>query len=664
VRPRVSIVTSSFNQGHFIGRTIDSIRAQDYPDIEHIVVDGMSTDDTVDVLARYPHLKVIREPDRGQADAINKGFRIASGAILGFLNSDDLLEPGAITAVVSAIDPAAGRHVVMGRCLFIDEHDRPLGVEHPSAFESHRRVLEIWKGHWLPQPSTFWTREAWEQSGPLNIEEQLLLDYDLFCRMSRDFAFHRIDRVLSRYRLHTQSKTRSVSDADRLEQAIAVSRRYWGKPSSLMYWQIQASYCRYRLDRRARAVRMMQSGRALRRQGRRVAGTVQLLSGGLLAPDVVADVVVMPVLMPAARRLLGRPRRAKRRPISPQTQAYLSGAELFPDNWAGPTVIVARELNATHTHLVLEAALPSWTLSTPLSIEAHISGRSLGVQPAGTNKRFRLVWPLKDVLPGAHQVQLNANGFVVPHDMLGTHDYRPLSYHVEALGFAALTTPDSTPFETDERTARLQQLVESIANLPDDWHGAGTVGRNVLLAIVHHARALGVIQNSVETGSGKTTLLLSHLSNNHRVFAVDAGQSISRVKSSPLLAENTVTYVEGPTQRTLPKFEFVDRYQLVLLDGPHGYPFPDLEYYYLYPALDTGGLLIIDDIRIPSVGRMFDIIAADDMFETLEVVDGNTAFLRRTDAPLVDPESDGWWLQGYNASYYTAITGRTPDARK
>ena len=305
MRPKVSIVTSSYNQGDFIGRTIDSIQAQDYPDIEHIVVDGMSTDATVDVLARYPHLKVIREPDRGQADAINKGFRIASGQIFGFVNSDDLLEPGAITAVVDAIDPAAGRHVVMGRCLFIDEHDRFLGVEHPSAFESHRRVLEIWKGHCLPQPSIFWTREVWERSGPLNTEEQLMLDYDLFCRLSRDFDFHRIDRVLSSYRLHTQSKTSSVTDADRLEQAITVSRRYWGSPFSLKYWQIQSSYIRYRLDRRSRAVRMMRSGRARRREGRRVSGAMQLLSGALLAPDVVADVAVMPVLRPFARKLIG-----------------------------------------------------------------------------------------------------------------------------------------------------------------------------------------------------------------------------------------------------------------------------------------------------------------------------------------------------------------------
>jgi hypothetical protein len=93
----------------------------------------------------------------------------------------------------------------------------------------------------------------------------------------------------------------------------------------------------------------------------------------------------------------------------------------------------------------------------------------------------------------------------------------------------------------------------------------------------------------------------------------------------------------------------------VLIDGPHGYPFPDLEYYYLYPTIADAGLLVIDDIQIPSIGRMFDIIRAGEMFELLEIVDGNTAFLKRTGAPLIDPDSDSWWLQGYNRSYYQQL---------
>ena len=137
------MVTPSFNQGAFLERTIASVEAQDYPDLEHIVVDGMSTDDTPDVLARHPRLVVIREPDKGQADAINKGLARAAGSVLCVLNSDDTFAPGALRRVAAEIDPARGRHVVLGRCRFVDEADRFLGFEHPSGFESHRRVLEI-----------------------------------------------------------------------------------------------------------------------------------------------------------------------------------------------------------------------------------------------------------------------------------------------------------------------------------------------------------------------------------------------------------------------------------------------------------------------------------------------------------------------------------------
>lgn len=205
--------------------------------------------------------------------------------------------------------------------------------------------------------------------------------------------------------------------------------------------------------------------------------------------------------------------------------------------------------------------------------------------------------------------------------------------------------------------APLDQLVDSIARLPEDWHGAGSVGRNVLSAMIRHAAASGPVRHSAETGSGKTTVLLSHLSQDHTVFAVDAGNSVSQVKQSALFNPASTTFVEGPTQRTLPAHRFVHTHNLVLIDGPHGYPFPDLEYYYLYPTIETGGLLIIDDLRIPSIGRMFDIVKSDEMFELVDVVDGNTAFLRRTTAPLIHPESDSWWLQGFNRSYYEEIMG-------
>lgn len=160
----------------------------------------------------------------------------------------------------------------------------------------------------------------------------------------------------------------------------------------------------------------------------------------------------------------------------------------------------------------------------------------------------------------------------------------------------------------------------------------------------------------METGCGKTTLLFSHLSTSRLVFARDIGRSISQTKASPLLKAENVTFVEGPTQVTLPNYSFTHKVQIALLDGPHGYPFPDLEYYYFYPLIATGGLLLVDDIQIPSIGRMFDIIKADEMFNLLDVV-GNMAILRRSEAPLVDPQSDSWWLQGYNRGHWEEING-------
>lgn len=198
-------------------------------------------------------------------------------------------------------------------------------------------------------------------------------------------------------------------------------------------------------------------------------------------------------------------------------------------------------------------------------------------------------------------------------------------------------------------------MLDAISALPEDWHGAGSINRLVLDAIARHCGALGPIRNSAETGAGRTTLLLSHLSEQHWVFAVNDAESLSQTRASPLLRSETVSFIEGPTQLTLPTHRFDREFQLVLLDGPHGYPFPDLEYYYFYPHIQTGGLLIIDDVQIPSIGRMLDIIKADAMFELLEVV-VNMAFLRRTAAPLIDPLSDSWWLQGFNSSHLEEIT--------
>jgi hypothetical protein len=142
---------------------------------------------------------------------------------------------------------------------------------------------------------------------------------------------------------------------------------------------------------------------------------------------------------------------------------------------------------------------------------------------------------------------------------------------------------------------------------------------------------------------------MSHLSKNHTVFALDAGDgSIANVKACMLLEGSAVTFVEGPTQQTLPQYQFNHKLQAVIIDGPHAYPFPDLEYYFLYPHLEQGALLVLDDIHIRTVHNLFDFLRADRMFQLDEVV-RSTAFFTRTEAPTFDPMEGPWRAQNYNA---------------
>jgi hypothetical protein len=207
---------------------------------------------------------------------------------------------------------------------------------------------------------------------------------------------------------------------------------------------------------------------------------------------------------------------------------------------------------------------------------------------------------------------------------------------------------------------KVAEVINKVEALPADWNGVGSVGGNVLRAIAQHAERIGAVRNSAETGSGKTTLLFSHLSANHLVFAIDEGKSISQVRNSPLFEAKNVTFIEGFTQETLPAYHFQHKLQLALIDGPHGYPFPDLEYFYFYPQIEPGGMLLVDDIKIPTIRRMFEIIQAGDMFRLLEVVDDNTAFFQRTEVPFVSLTGDSWWHQGYNRPYYNEMLNPSP----
>jgi len=196
----------------------------------------------------------------------------------------------------------------------------------------------------------------------------------------------------------------------------------------------------------------------------------------------------------------------------------------------------------------------------------------------------------------------------------------------------------------------MAEILEQIATLPDSWPFAGSLRMVVLRRIAALVGERGGIARSAETGTGKSTLLLSHLSAQHTVFTIDdagAGDSLKVVRESPLLRAESVAFVVGPTQRTLATHTFEAPLDLVMIDGPHGFPFAQLEYFWFYPHLADGALLIVDDVHIRAVNDLFRVLRADAMFELVDVV-RTTAFFRRTSAPALDPEGDGWWLQRYN----------------
>ena len=203
--PLVSIVTPSFNQARFLRRTIESVLAQDHPRIEYIVRDGGSTDGSRDILASYgDRLRWVSEPDGGQSAAINRGFETASGEIRGYLNSDDVLVPGALSAVVAHFAGAASCDLVYGDGEYIDADDRVIGCC-PTGAHSLARLAEE---NFICQPAAFWRATLAREVGPFNEALHYAMDYEYWLRIARAGGrMEHLPRTLAATRLHAEAKT-------------------------------------------------------------------------------------------------------------------------------------------------------------------------------------------------------------------------------------------------------------------------------------------------------------------------------------------------------------------------------------------------------------------------------------------------------------------------
>lgn len=212
--PKISIVTPSFNQGEFIRDTIESVLAQQYPNVEHIVIDGGSTDDTVSILKSYPHLLWTSEPDNGQTDALNRGFSRATGDILTWLNSDDFYAPNILGRVVREIETSP---VVMGACAITDRSGK-VDYNVLNVDRSWFDVLKYWCTSSNPtQPTIFFRREVLEaikRPDGKYLDEELwyCMDYELWMRMWRRYPAKHVPELFSYYRNYEDHKTGRGND--------------------------------------------------------------------------------------------------------------------------------------------------------------------------------------------------------------------------------------------------------------------------------------------------------------------------------------------------------------------------------------------------------------------------------------------------------------------
>lgn len=227
--PRITLITPSYNQGAFIEETIQSVLSQDYPDLEYLVIDGGSTDQTLGILQKYDrHLDWVSESDRGQSHAINKGMQRASGDILAYLNSDDLFTPGALLEVGRFFRDHPQSYWLTGKCRTID-----------SSGDEIRRATTQYKNLWLhthsytvlsvlnyiSQPATFWRKEVVASLGYFDERWYYAMDYDYWLRLGKHYRLWFLNEYLACFRVHASSKGRSSTQAQFADE-VQVARRH------------------------------------------------------------------------------------------------------------------------------------------------------------------------------------------------------------------------------------------------------------------------------------------------------------------------------------------------------------------------------------------------------------------------------------------------------
>ena len=230
--PIISMVTCSYQQGKYIDATIRSVLEQNYPSLEYIVMDGGSSDETLEILQRHSDRidYWVSEPDGGQTDALIKGFKRSRGEIMGWLCSDDLLLPDALRTVARFFDENPDVEAVYGDALWIDGFGHIIRPKREIAFS---QFILRFDHNYVPQPSMFWRKSVFEKVGGLDSRFNLSMDADLWDRFAQTTKIAHIPELLSCMRYHPEQKTRMLRANGHLEGAVIRRRSRLGRMTPL-----------------------------------------------------------------------------------------------------------------------------------------------------------------------------------------------------------------------------------------------------------------------------------------------------------------------------------------------------------------------------------------------------------------------------------------------
>lgn len=245
-QPKISIISPSLNQGNFIEETILSVLSQEYENLEYIIIDGLSSDETLSILEKYSDkVRWISEKDTGQTNAINKGIRLATGEIIGYLNSDDILLPNALNVVAQVFRENPATMWITGKSLIIDEDGKNIRKLVTSYKNLHLRMhnfRSLLVADYISQPATFWKKAIVSDVGYLDESLDYVMDYEYWLRTYQKYRPVFIDQYLAGFRVHRASKTTGGSHTRKyIEEEKKIITQY----SNSKFWLFLNQFHRF-----------------------------------------------------------------------------------------------------------------------------------------------------------------------------------------------------------------------------------------------------------------------------------------------------------------------------------------------------------------------------------------------------------------------------------